>query len=447
MRVVDLFSGAGGFSLGLTRAGCQIVATYENAPIPNAVHAANLPKVPRQRFLGPFVRPGGLGVHREADLTDLLAHAPDIADLRPDVVVGGPPCQPFSRSGARQGDDDPRALLTEAYAVVVCTARPRYFVMENVPEVLPSQVYRRATSILQRAGYGLTPIKIGMQWFGVGQARKRLLLFGALGEADGWATAYVEAERQTRPTTVRDILGDDLPDVYYMYPGGSSSAGTRRSDEPGATITRRAIDAPGASYMPRPGDHNDVWSLPRLTFEQLAALAGYPPEWNWHPGPKRTPQEDRMIMIANSVPSPIGEMVGRILLQHRGGGAAAHQLPVVLPRGFRPWLRRRTAHEHLKQRMSEVRAALELLNGRAVGWDAVAAEARLERMPGFRGLGRGRKSNLRAALRSYCAYLESLSPAPSLADVIRSDEATQAEEYGRPFPAELAAILRASSST
>lgn len=459
MRVVDLFAGSGGFSLGFTRAGMEVVAAYDFEPDAIAVHAANLPKVLRKGIKP--VRLGGAEKHREADLTDLLTAAPDIADLRPDVVVGGPPCQAFSASGKRLGDDDPRARLTEAYAVAVAVSRPRYFVMENVPQAAASAVYRRAMRILKKAGYGISPEIVDMSWYNVGQARKRLVVFGALGEADGWATAYLNGMKGDRRTTVRDVLGDSVGDVffrmghraedrvsfrsadepgptvtttadrrqtgpdgyvvtksdaaflertgaYFLYPGGSSSAGTSNLDEPSPTLTRRAADAPGPGYKPRPGDVVDVNTLPLLSLEQLAQLAGYPSDWIWHPNPnKPLSKAARMLMIANSVPAPFSEVCARVLLAHSKGEPPAVTLPVELPVGFARWLAGPggIAKEHVRQRMSEARSAARLLNGREI-MTSEDAVRHLHAAPGFQALGKSRRSNLVVALRHLYDYMD-----------------------------------------
>ncbi|KQT51183.1 hypothetical protein ASG43_21500 [Aureimonas sp. Leaf454] len=498
MRIVDLFAGSGGFSLGFKRAGCDIVGAWDFEPDAIAVHAANMPCPPQGRIVPfPMRKPRK---QRQADLTDLLSAAPTIADMRPDVIVGGPPCQAFSPSGKRLGDADPRAKLTEAFAVCVATARPRHFIMENVPQAQGSRVYRRAMAILRRAGYGISEDIVDMSWYGVGQARQRLIVFGALGEADGWATAYLEGAKATRRTTVRDVLGDSVgsvyfrmghrsedrvsfrsadepgvtltttadrkqtgkggyvvtksdeqfflrSDLYFVYPGGSSSCGTSSLDEPASTITRRAGDAPGPSYKPRKGDVLDVHSLPLLSFEQLAQLAGYPVDWNWDPNPaKPLTKASKMLMIANSVPAPFSELCARILLAHSRGEPPASTLPVAIPPGFARWLVEEgaIAQENVSQRMSDARAALRLLNGRKVK-SAEDAEHRLHAAPGFEEMGRGRRSNLTTALRLVCRFMEKLDLAEKakikakkaavVADLMEAQQRHIDEEPTGVFPA------------
>ncbi|MEO9963009.1 MAG: DNA cytosine methyltransferase, partial [Nisaea sp.] len=115
MRTVELFCGAGGLSLGLGRAGCQLVRAFDIWPEAVAVYRANL------------------GDHVDvADVGDILAVAPAVPALRPDLICGGPPCQDFSSAGHRVEGE--RANLLVAFAMTIIVARPRWLLMENVPQ-------------------------------------------------------------------------------------------------------------------------------------------------------------------------------------------------------------------------------------------------------------------------------------------------------------------------
>lgn len=458
MRVVDLFCGSGGFSLGMRRAGFELVAGFDYDTHAMAVHAANLP-AQRKAIRIPRKTPPR-GHHNLADLFDVLAIAPDVAMLSPDVVVGGPPCTAFSNSGERKGDADPAAKLTEAFASVVAVARPKYFVMENVFNVRKTEVFRRSCSILKKAGYGLTEYECHMSWFGIGQDRERLFLFGALGEAEGWAKAYMDVYRQDRQTTVRDILGDSVGDLYFrighrdkeidkarrsfwasdepgvvitssatrqknsddgyvvspadvrffeerglyfIYPGGETSPGTRQLDNPSPTLTSKAGDRPGPGYKLRKGDIIDVRKLPMLSLDQLAALAGYPPDWNWNPGPRPTPKGARVLMAANTVPPPISEMIGKTIKRH--ASSAKVPFKVTMPAGFASWLAGPggVAAANVGQRISEAKAALRMLASRQLPFIHHALH-HLERHYEFRTSPPSRRSNLLKSLKLYYSY-------------------------------------------
>ena len=110
MRVLDLFSGIGGFSLGLERAGMETIAFCEIDPYCRKVLAKHWPGVPIYEDV------------RELDATGLG---------RIDLVCGGYPCQPFSQAGKRVGAEDDRHLWP-AMLEVIKAARPAWVIGENV---------------------------------------------------------------------------------------------------------------------------------------------------------------------------------------------------------------------------------------------------------------------------------------------------------------------------
>lgn len=114
--VLDLFAGAGGLGLGLTRAGFHVRAANEYEPVFAATYALDHPKttVVAGDVLDPKVR------------ADLLAAARGV-----DLVAGGPPCQGFSTVG-KKDEDDPRNKLFYAFLEIVGSLKPRAVLFENV---------------------------------------------------------------------------------------------------------------------------------------------------------------------------------------------------------------------------------------------------------------------------------------------------------------------------
>ena len=112
--VVDLFSGAGGFTVGFVQAGFDPVLAVDNDGPSINTYNANF---------------GGHGVC--SDINDVPAFP------EADVVIGGPPCQGFSNLGLRLADD-PRNQLWRGFLRCVRESRPQVFVMENVPPILKS---------------------------------------------------------------------------------------------------------------------------------------------------------------------------------------------------------------------------------------------------------------------------------------------------------------------
>lgn len=120
-RVVDLFSGCGGMSLGFQEAGFSIVSAYDNWD--SAV------EIYRQNFSHP--------IHK-VNLMDPIALEMISAD-KPNLIIGGPPCQDFSISGKREFEGK-RANLTTRYAEIIVSLKPEWFVMENVYNIEKSPI-------------------------------------------------------------------------------------------------------------------------------------------------------------------------------------------------------------------------------------------------------------------------------------------------------------------
>lgn len=168
---VDLFSGAGGLSLGFEQAGFEIVAAVEFDPVHAAVHKFNFPNC--TVFAESIASVPG----------DRIRHETALADKEVTVVFGGPPCQGFSLIGQR-ALDDPRNGLVREFVRVVAELAPRYFLFENV-KGLTIGSHRRVLDELvaefQGLGYAVaTPWRVlNAVNYGVPQDRERLFLLGS----------------------------------------------------------------------------------------------------------------------------------------------------------------------------------------------------------------------------------------------------------------------------
>jgi len=183
-RVLDLFAGCGGLSLGFHRAGFEIAAAVEFDPHAAASHGHNFH--------------GGLEKHAKArDITKLTpeALAADL-ELGPvgsaiDVLVGGPPCQAFARVGRsklREIDahpqafkHDPRARLYLEYLRYVAAFQPLALLLENVPDVLNhggQNIAEEICEVLEEKGYVARYTLLNAAFYGVPQMRERMFLIG-----------------------------------------------------------------------------------------------------------------------------------------------------------------------------------------------------------------------------------------------------------------------------
>lgn len=175
LTYVDLFSGCGGFSLGLEWAGLRCLAAVDfNAPAIETFKA-NHPQVPH------------------ALVKDLTAFRPEhldklIAPERVDLIVGGPPCQGFSKArqvdGANHGErlvHDSRRDLYKEFLRYVKYYQPKVFIMENVPGLRSAaggEFFTRVQVESRELGYRVIPYEVEAWRFGVPQKRIRQLFIG-----------------------------------------------------------------------------------------------------------------------------------------------------------------------------------------------------------------------------------------------------------------------------
>lgn len=138
MKVLDLFSGIGGFSLGLERAGMKTVAFCEIDPFCQKILKKHWPDVP---------------IHTDITKLDGKQYAGAI-----DLVCGGFPCQPFSFAGKRKGKIDNRHLWPEMFRVVQ-ESKPTWFLGENVPGIINMELEQVCTD-LEAEGYEVQPLII-----------------------------------------------------------------------------------------------------------------------------------------------------------------------------------------------------------------------------------------------------------------------------------------------
>ena len=290
IRTVDLFSGCGGLSLGFQSEGYDLVGAFEKWAPAVACYKMN------------FDHP----MYQE-DLSDTDRVIPMISNLRPDLIIGGPPCQDFSSAGKREEAD--RADLTENYATIVSAVHPPCFVMENVDRARLSNAYSKARKTFKDAGYGLTEIVLDASLCGTPQKRKRFICFGKLGEEDGFALSRIKEAMSDKPMTLRDYFGDSLGfTYYYRHPRNYSRRAIFSIDEPAPTM--RGVNRPvPAGYKGHKNDPCPVSpDLHPLTTSERALIQTFPESFQWVGSKTDTEQ-----MIGNAVPVNLARFVAKIV--------------------------------------------------------------------------------------------------------------------------------------
>ncbi|HXJ39749.1 MAG TPA: DNA cytosine methyltransferase [Bryobacteraceae bacterium] len=187
---IDLFSGCGGLSQGLTNAGFRVVAAFDNDADSIAAYRLNHPGVP--------VFDGDI---REVD----IAQIKKLLNGRPlHLLAGCPPCQGFSsmrRLNKKRSKRDDRNNLVLEYLRFVKELEPLCIMMENVPGLVNYTLFKRVIAALRALGYAPVVEPIRIQEYGVPQRRRRLVVVGSL-------LGPLEIAKPTKErVTVRDVIG------------------------------------------------------------------------------------------------------------------------------------------------------------------------------------------------------------------------------------------------
>jgi DNA (cytosine-5)-methyltransferase 1 len=195
--MVDLFSGCGGFSLGAELAGFRSLAAIDIDPTLQSAYRRNFPN---SRAIQASV-----AELQAADWRQL------IGNQRPDLVIGGPPCQGFSFIGKRQ-KDDPRNTLIHHFYRQVSILRPKVFIMENVEGLLSEEnrdVLSSAIETVAGTYTVLKPMLVNAADYGAATARKRVVVIGydpaELGDLSHETFAPAALAKRA---TVRDAISD-----------------------------------------------------------------------------------------------------------------------------------------------------------------------------------------------------------------------------------------------
>ena len=292
MRVIDLFAGCGGMSLGFENAGFDVVAAFDNWDAAIMIYKSN--------FSHPIYK-------KDLGTDDVIQQ---ITDLQPDLIIGGPPCQDYSIAGKRELGK--RANLTIRFAEIVSTVKPTWVVFENVYNIERFSTVTVLKQMLSDAGYGITTQVLDASRCGVPQKRQRFFLVGKLGERDGFLDEALTSNLSNKRMTVRDYLGDTLnTEFYYMHPRSYNRRAVFSIDEPAATI--RGINRPiPENYKRHHADKADICDGVRaLTTRERGYIQTFPDSFKF-PGAKT----DVELAIGNAVPPALAMYVANCIKQY-----------------------------------------------------------------------------------------------------------------------------------
>lgn len=203
-KVMDLFSGAGGFLLGFEKEGFDIILSTDFDEDCEKVHKINRPNIT-------FVR---------ADIRTLSNEKIDelLNGQTVDVLIGGPPCQGFSTIGNRVSSDperrtkyDPRNDLFREYIRILNHLQPKVFVMENVKGIKTRDggtIFEEIQRQFKETGYDFNCITLNAADYGVPQYRERVFFYGTRIGVDFEAPIPTHGENRNPYNIVLDAIGD-----------------------------------------------------------------------------------------------------------------------------------------------------------------------------------------------------------------------------------------------
>ena len=248
VRVFSMFSGIGGFELGIEQSDINT----------ELVGYAEIDKYAILIFEKQFT-----GVTNYGDATAITAsNLPDF-----DLLVGGFPCQAFSIAGKQQGFSDTRGTLFFDIARICAEKRPRYLVLENVKGLLShdgGQTFQTILRVLADLGYRVEWQVLNSKNFGVPQNRERVFIVGYLGERSGQEIFPLTTYSQSASVVALQQLNK------------AESQGNRIYDSSGLATT---LASQAGGLGAKTGLYQIDTQVRRLTPTECERLQGFPDGW------------------------------------------------------------------------------------------------------------------------------------------------------------------------
>jgi len=317
---VELFAGCGGLSTGFLDAGLAVAAGFEIDLRAVDAYDYNHSYRKCRGFASDLSRLSGAELLAKSKLESV------------DFLIGGPPCQPFSIIGKRQGSADQRADLLSHYVRLVGELRPKAILLENVPNLLKIEggaVMQGLVGALREIGYAIDYKVVSAADFGVAQNRRRLLLLGRLGGAPLEFPEPTHGSMLRPHRTASEVL-DDLPDaaefgvcgIHNHEPTAHSQDMIRRfvSLEPGKRERGSFHDrlhperpsftlrAGSGNFSPLRPVHHKYHRV--ITARESARIQGFSDDFIW---PDRIPRLQQYRQVGNAVPPPLAAAFARAI--------------------------------------------------------------------------------------------------------------------------------------
>lgn len=315
LKVIDIFAGCGGLSLGFQNAGFKIIGAFDNWKPAIKVYNKN--------FNHPIYN---------CDLSSLNDDYSIFNKFDCDIVIGGPPCQDFSSAGKRN-ENLGRGDLSIIFAKIITFIKPQWFVIENVERYKKSDRRCQAIDIFKAHNYGLTETIIKASLCGVPQNRKRYICIGKLNGEDDELSPYIQKNLAENPMSVRDYFGDTLGiEYYYRHPRTYARRGIFSIDEPSPTI--RGVNRPiPKTYQLHKADASSlIKEIRPLTTIERSYIQTFPNDFDFD-GENQS-KTDLEQMIGNAVPVKLAEYVANSIIEYLESKATPQLKPKQLVLNF-----------------------------------------------------------------------------------------------------------------
>ena len=305
MKIIDLFSGAGGFSLGFKRAGYEFTEHYFSEINKHAI-ANYKHNFPNAKYI-------------------TTIHGRDFKGI--DIITFGSPCQDFSLAGKRQGLTGDRSSLIKEAIRLITDIRPSVFVWENVKGAFSSNSGEDFTAILQAfaniGGYRLEWQLLNTKWL-LPQNRERIYLVGHLAEKSECGVFpireddFILTEKRQQSQICRTLTGGGHSgglhsDMTVIQLNPSTESNSRQPYQQNRVFDERGI----SPALTRHNSDYAISRMRRLTEIECERLQGFPDDWTkwgcYNGETKEIAKTNRYKLIGNAVTVDIVELIAKRL--------------------------------------------------------------------------------------------------------------------------------------
>lgn len=307
MKVVSLFSGAGGLDLGFIMAGHEII--WANDLYDDAVetYCHNL---------------GNHIVCKDISLVDVK----DVPNC--DIIIGGFPCQGFSVANTKRHENDERNALYKQLIRVIKAKKPKFFLAENVKgltSLAKGKVFEMILDDFTELGYVVKYKVLNAADYGVPQTRQRVIIIGVRNDIEfeynyplpthsrdgkNGLPKWVSVSEAMSPIPDPDLPNDILNHEYSKYKlNFNGYLGHRKldPDKPAPTVTARGDNRGGVVILPHPNAER------RMSCRELATVQSFPMNYEFFGNRSSVYRQ-----IGNAVPPLLGYAIAKVFNQYKG---------------------------------------------------------------------------------------------------------------------------------